>query len=407
MVGGRDFDASHFNRAVQAHRQAGSSFKPFVYAAALEAGFTPATVLDHLDDPIATAQGAWTPEDEHSSSPTMSLRTALRTSSNRAAVRLLQQVGIPRTVQYAKTMGVGDVPGVPSLALGSGEVTLQQMTAAYAAFANHGLVPAATLIRRVEDLNGQVLYQSQESSTRAISDTTAYLMSTMLADVIDAGTGNRARALGFTLPAAGKTGTTNDFNDAWFIGFTPRLVTGVWVGFDRPRTILPNGFAADVAVPAWAKFMKAATRNDRPEWLVAPAGVTSARVCRVSGQLATEGCQEVEVVGHTGQLERRSMIYTEYFAKGTEPSAYCSQHPTRGIMTRFAGLFGGDDRPAPPRMADTDVTPATATTAGTLPQIETPPPPPQKKRGFWSRLFGRDSEPDQRDEPAPQKRKGG
>jgi penicillin-binding protein 1A len=150
----------------------------------------------------------------------MSLRTGLRTSSNRAAVRLLQEVGIPKTVEYAKTMGVGDVPSVPSLALGSGEVTLQQMTAAYAAFANHGLVPAATLIRRVEDLEGHGLYQWQETPVRAISDTTAYLMSTMLADVINAGTGNRARALGFTLPAAGKTGTTNDFNDAWFIGFT-------------------------------------------------------------------------------------------------------------------------------------------------------------------------------------------
>src|SRR5882672_5031041 len=205
----------------------------------------------------------------------MSLRVALRVSSNRAAVRLLQQVGISRTVQYAKTMGVGDVPSVPSLALGSGEVTLQQMTAAYAAFANHGLVPQATLIRRVEDLDGRVLYQSQQNPVRAISDATAFLMSTMLADVINAGTGNRARALGFTLPAAGKTGTTNDFNDAWFIGYTPRMVTGVWVGFDRPRTILPNGFAAEIAVPVWAKFMTMATRDDKPEWLQVPAGVVA------------------------------------------------------------------------------------------------------------------------------------
>ena len=412
MVGGRDFDASHFNRAVQAHRQAGSSFKPFVYAAALEAGFTPATVIDHLDDPIATAQGAWTPEDEHSSAPAMTLRTGLRTSSNRAAVRLLQEVGIPRTVQYAKTMGVGDVPSVPSLALGSGEVTLQQMTAAYAAFANHGLVPGATLIRRVEDLDGRVLYQSQESSVRAISDTTAYLMSSMLADVIDAGTGSRARALGFTLPAAGKTGTTNDFNDAWFIGFTPKLVTGVWVGFDQPQTILPNGFAAEVAVPVWAKFMKAATRHDKPEWLVAPAGVTTANVCRLSGLLATEGCQDVEVIDHTGQIERRSMVYAEYFARGTEPSAYCDQHPTRGIMTKLAGLFGADAPPAPPLVEDTSTAPGATATAGTLPQIEAPPQPPaKKKRGFWSRIFGagKDDPPDDDQAPPlpPEKKSGG
>ena len=410
MVGGRDFDASHFNRAVQAHRQAGSSFKPFVYAAALEAGFTPATVLDHLDDPIATPQGAWTPEDEHSAAPTMSLRTGLRTSSNRAAVRLLQQVGIPRAVQYAKTMGVGDVPSVPSLALGSGEVTLQQMTAAYAAFANHGLVPEPRLIRRVEDLDGHVLYQSEETSVRAISDTTAFLMSTMLADVINAGTGNRARALGFTLPAAGKTGTTNDFNDAWFIGFTPKLVTGVWVGFDQPKTILPNGFAADVAVPAWAQFMKAATLHDKPEWLVPPSGITSARVCRLSGLLATDGCDNVEVVGTSGHLEHRSMIYTEYFAKGTEPTGLCDLHPTRGIMTKLAGLFGGsDDRPAPPHIQDTGApAQAAAATSGIVPPPETPTEaPPKKKRGFWSRLFGRDRESERSDAPAPAKKKGG
>ena len=190
------FDASHFNRAVQAHRQPGSAFKPFVYATALEAGFTPATMIEHLNDPIATLQGAWTPEDEHSSAESMSLRAGLRMSSNRAAVRLLQEVGIGRTVQYAKTMGVGDVPSVPSLALGSGEVTLQSMTAAYAAFANHGLVPAPMLIRRVEDNEGRLLYAAQESSTRAITDITAFLMSTMLADVINAGTAQPGAAAG-------------------------------------------------------------------------------------------------------------------------------------------------------------------------------------------------------------------
>jgi 1A family penicillin-binding protein len=416
MVGGRDFEASRFNRAVQARRQAGSSFKPFVYAAAIEGGMSPATVLDRLDEPIATAQGAWTPEDEHSSATTMTLRTGLRTSSNRAAVRLLQEVGIPRAVQYAKTLGVGDVPAVPSMVLGSGEVTLQQMTAAYAAFDNHGLVPTAVLIRRVEDLDGNVLYQSKDTAVRAISDTTAYLMSTMLADVINAGTGNRARSLGFTLPAAGKTGTTNDFNDAWFIGFTPKLVAGVWFGFDQPHTILPNGFAADVAVPAWAKFMKAATRDDKPEWLQAPPGITSARVCRLSGLLATEGCNDVEVINNAGTIEHRSMVYTDYFARGTEPQAYCDQHPTRGIMTRLAGIFGGnDERPAPPHVDDIDsAPPAARATSGTRTTdtagLPPPAPPPEKKRGFWSRLFGRDKGNQQQqhpDEPQPPKKKGG
>src|SRR5262249_43955258 len=226
------------------------------------------------------------PEDEHSTASSMTLRTGLRTSSNRAAVRLLQEVGIPRTVEYARTMGVGELPNVPSLALGSGEVTVLSMTAAYAAFANHGLVPKPTLIERVEDASGELLYQSRDVPARAISDTTAFLMASMLADVVNAGTGARARRMGFTLPAAGKTGTTNDFNDAWFVGFTPKLATGVWVGFDHPHTILPNGFAADIAVPLWTTFMKAATRDDRPEWVTPPPGVVTATVCRISGKLA-------------------------------------------------------------------------------------------------------------------------
>ncbi len=334
MVGGRDFDESHFNRAVQAKRQPGSAFKPFVYAAALEAGYTPATVIQNLNAPIATLQGAWTPEDEHSSADSMNLRTALRTSSNRAAVRLLQQVGIPKTVQYAKTMGVGNLPSVPSLALGSGEVTLQSMTAAYAGFDNHGDVPHPLLIRRVEDLSGHLLFESEPETTHAISPQTAFLMTTMMADVINAGTGARARALGFTLPAAGKTGTTNDFNDAWFIGFTPSLVAGVWVGFDQPHTILPNGFAADVAVPVWANFMKQATKADKPVGFSPPPGIVTATVCRLSGKLAAEGCNHAVALDDHGEMSDRSMVYTEYFARGTEPSALCDLHPMGGLSRR-------------------------------------------------------------------------
>jgi len=417
MVGGRDFEASRFNRAVQARRQPGSAFKPFVYATALESGYSPASVVDHLDDPVATVQGAYVPEDEHSAASSMTLRTALRTSSNRAAVRLLQQVGIGRTVQFARSLGIGDVPAVPSLALGSGEVTLQSMTAAYSAFINHGEVPQPTVIRRVEDQDGRVLYQSQVTTSHAVSDVTAFLMSTMMADVVNAGTGSRARQLGFKLPAAGKTGTTNDFKDAWFVGFTPKLAAGVWVGFDEPRTILPNGFAADVAVPAWAKFMKVATRNDAPDWLAPPPGVTTATVCRVSGQLASAGCQDVEVVARDGTLERRSMVYTEYFARGTEPTTFCDLHTAPSILTRIAGFFGTVDRGSQPlpHLDDPTVAPAPAATAGTLGDGDGLPPqapPEKKKRGFWSRVFGvgrNDGRHDQSktEEPPPPKKKGG
>jgi len=417
MVGGRDFSESHFNRAVQARRQPGSAFKPFVYATALEAGYTTVSVIDHLNDPISTVQGAWTPEDEHSSAGAMTMRTALRTSSNRAAVRMLQQVGIARTVQYAKQLGVGDVPHVPSLALGSGEVTLDSMTAAYAAFANHGLVPKPLMIRRVEDQDGRLLFENHETTTRAISDVTAFLMSSMMADVINAGTGARARRMGFTLPAAGKTGTTNDFNDAWFVGYTPHLAAGVWVGFDQPHTIVPNGFAADIAVPAWAAFMKTATTNDKPEWLLPPAGVTTATVCRISGKLAAEGCQDVEVVTKDERIEHRSMVYTEYFARGSEPTSYCDLHPAHGILTKIVTVLGGEaPKPAHVDEAGMPTPTATSGTAASTSAVVTdapeiaPSPPAKKKRGFWSRVFGvgrQDDDEKSKAETKAQKKKPG
>ena len=192
-------------------------------------------------------------------------------------------------------------------------------------------------------------------------------MSTMLADVINAGTADRARQLGFTLPAAGKTGTTNDFNDAWFVGFTPKLVTGVWVGFDQPRTILPNGFAGDVAVPLWAKFMKAATGNDKPEWFRAPAGVTTASVCRLSGKLATEGCEHVEVVDKHGELIRKSMVYTEYFDRGTRADVVLRSAPDARHSGQARRASSATEKPAPPRIAGhrrSAPTPAPATRVG-------------------------------------------
>ena len=241
----------------------------------------------------------------------------------------------------------------------------------------------------------------------------------MLADVVNAGTGYRARRLGFTLPAAGKTGTTNDFNDAWFVGFTPKLAAGVWVGFDQPRTILPNGFAGDIAVPMWAQFMKVATRGDSPDWYTPPPGVTTATVCRLSGKLATEGCQDVEVIDEQGNVEHRSMVYTEYFARGSQPVTYCDLHPTRGILGKLAGLFGGSDRPAPPRMEDIGLRPAAAATNGSVPPPTVVPAPPmdvepaveepKRKRGFWARLFGIGKDKDAKIEPdttTPRKKPG-
>ena len=377
MVGGRAFSDSRFNRAMQARRQPGSAFKPFVYGAALEAGYSPATVIDHLDAPVDTPQGSWTPEDEHSTAPAMTMRTALRTSSNRAAVRMLQSVGISQTVDYAKRLGIGALPSVPSLALGSGEVTLMSMTSAYSVFASGGVRRPPILIRRVEDEQGRTLFEAKPSAQQVVSPATAFLMSSMLADVVSRGTAYRARQEGFTLPAAGKTGTTNDFVDAWFVGFTPKLVTGVWLGFDQPHTILANGFAGDLAVPLWARFMKSATAKDKPEWFTPPPGIVTASVCGESGLLAADGCDNA---------------FTEYFARGTEPTG--TYVPARPPEPEAPGVVTIElAREAPGQEA-------TPQSARTVEAAEVPPAAPEadnsddpgaqkKKHGFWGRLFGR------------------
>jgi penicillin-binding protein 1A len=405
LVGGRDFNESRFNRVSQAKRQSGSAFKPFVYAAALEAGYSPATLITGLNSPVATVQGAWLPEDDHSTADEMTMRSALRTSSNRAAVQMLTTVGIPKAVDYAEKLSVGKPPSVPSLALGASDVTLMALTAAYGAFADGGIVRTPVLIRRVEDSDGKVLFSEESKSHRAVSEATAFLMASMLSDVINAGTAYRARQSGFNLPAAGKTGTTNDYNDAWFVGFTPHLVTGVWVGFDRPRTIASGGYAGELAVPIWGAFMKRATRGDKPDWFERPANVIGLNVCRLSGKLPSGGCDHVQVVNRDGALETRSMIYTEYFVRGTQPDTECPIHRI-GFGERLAGIFGKDvgtpvsvdDAGLPPPTASTSGAPATvspnAPATATAEKVEEP----KKKRGFWGRIFGRGDDDDKKKE---------
>jgi penicillin-binding protein 1A len=400
LVGGRDFNDSHFNRAIQARRQAGSAFKPFVYAAALEAGYSPASLIDNLNSPTATPQGNWVPEDEHSSATSMTMRAALKMSSNRAAVQMLNTIGISKAVDYAKKLNVGTPPSVPSLALGAGEVTLLSLTAAYGAFADQGMVRTPVLIRRVEDHAGKILYTNPGQSQRAVSEASAFLMSSMLADVINAGTAYKARQGGFSLPAAGKTGTTNDYVDAWFVGYTPHLVTGVWVGFDQPKTIVRNGYAADLAVPIWAAFMKTATKGDKPDWFDRPDNVIGVNVCRVSGKLPNLGCGNVMTVNDDGTFETKSTIYTDYFVRGTQPTTLCPVHTLGSsyATTIQAGMQStgpmGYPASAPPSPASAanavgtaGARPASAAQAETAEQA--PQPDKKKKRGFWGRLFGR------------------
>jgi membrane carboxypeptidase/penicillin-binding protein len=203
----------------------------------------------------------------------------------------------------------------------------------------------------------------------------------MLQDVIDAGTGAQARQLGFRLPAAGKTGTTNDYRDAWFIGYTPQLLAGVWVGHDRPRTIVQRGYAAQLAVPLWTRFMLAATRTRDPERFSAPAEVTSATICPISGRLATDACRR-----------EHAAVYTEYFERGSEPIDYCPYHILHGrsAVTLAAATVAPVSPILPAAPAEAPV-PTPVVTAAAQPTEATSAEPPsasRKRRGFWSRVFG-------------------
>ena len=343
IVGGRDFHSSSFNRATQAKRQPGSAFKPLVFAAAIEQGYTPSSLVTGMDTPIRTSQGDWLPSGEHEGE-TYTLRQALTVSSNRAAARVMQLVGVTTTQTYARRLGISSpLPAVPSLALGTGEVTLLDLTSAYSAFANGGIIAPHTLITRIEDRHGNIIWQSSlnRQPYRAVRPGTAYLISSMMADVMNRGTGSRARTEGFKLPAAGKTGTTDDYGDAWFVGYTPNLVAGVWFGYDEKKKIMNRGFAGTVAVPAWARFMRKATEGDSPSWFVMPSDVERIRVCRKSGLRASSECRTALTE------DGRPNVYEDYYLLGTGPYETCSDvHADDPQPTGVPGVAGGSlDQP--------------------------------------------------------------
>lgn len=392
LVGGRDFSDSQFDRVSQARRQSGSAFKPFVYAAALEKGLSPATLIAGLDEPIPTPEGPWLPDDGHNAATALTMRTALRTSSNRAAAHMLQAIGIQPAVDQAHKLGL-EAPAVPSLVLGAGDVTLLSLTAAYGAFADSGTLHTPRLIRRVEDADGKVLMETQDDPRRVISEQTAFQMSAMLVDVIERGTASSVRQTGFRLPAAGKTGTTNDYRDAWFVGFTPDLVAGVWVGFDKPRTIVSGGYASELAVPIWGTFMRDATAGARARWLDRPSDIVAVEICQESGLLPNSACRRVPRVNADGERSVGSMVAVEYFRRGTEPHEQCPLHDLglfRGVRT---ASFDPEDfptsavigaLPSRPQAAD-DQEAVAETQTTTPPTAETEQKP---KRGFWSRVVG-------------------
>jgi penicillin-binding protein 1A len=257
MVGGYDFFRSEFNRAVQARRQPGSAFKPFIYIAALESGLTPATRVE--DAPVSYAVGpngqAWKPENyDRKFRGFTTLQQAIEESVNVVTVKIQEKVGLARTIQVARRFGITSPLDLNlSLALGTSDMTLIELTSAYGALANQGQWLPPTTIRYVTDAQGRLLEEHTPEPREAVSPETAFVITHMLRGVVERGTGQAAKALGRAVAA--KTGTTNDYSNAWFIGFTPRLATGVWVGYDRPRSLGKDETGSRVAVPIWVGFM--------------------------------------------------------------------------------------------------------------------------------------------------------
>ncbi len=330
LVGGRDFATSQFDRAFQARRQPGSTFKPLVYAAALEAGLPPTTRLETSPLAVETVGSpVWRPGDHVADTiQSLSLRSALALSSNNAAVRLGQWVGEQRVAAVGRRLGLSTpIPPYPSIHLGSAEVIPAELVAAFAAFGNGGYRVEPTLIQRVEDIHGNLLWRAPSPRHQVLDAGVAFLTVSLMEEVVNTGTGAAVRANGFWQPAAGKTGTTNEGKDVWFVGLTPDLAAGVWLGFDRPRPIMPGASGGRLAAPVWASVMRQAyaTREAPAPWSP-PANVVSVQVDSRTGYLATDQCPYEDV-------------RLEYFLVGTEPHSYCPTHRGRGPERFFESLW--------------------------------------------------------------------
>ncbi|HIJ56447.1 MAG TPA: PBP1A family penicillin-binding protein [Deltaproteobacteria bacterium] len=307
MVGGRDFKESQFNRAVQSRRQPGSAFKPIIYAAALDKGYTPATIV--YDTPVVLDRGddqlEWKPENyEKEFHGPVFFRTALAKSLNLATIGILKDIGIDYTIRYAEQLGItSNLNPYLSLALGSSGVSLLELTTAYSVFANYGYRIKPTFIRKITGRHGNEIMSDAKERIKVIEETTAYLMTSLLQSVVESGTGWRVKALG--RPAAGKTGTTDHLHDAWFIGYTPQYITGVWVGFDDEKPLGFNETGSRAASPIWLGFMKEILKDKPVGTFRIPNGVVFTKIDPDTGLLPAQ--------------EEKSVVF-EVFKEGTSPT---------------------------------------------------------------------------------------
>jgi membrane carboxypeptidase/penicillin-binding protein len=335
MVGGSDFAVTPYNRAVRSRRQPGSAFKPFLYAAALERGLSPVSTISGIRQVAVQApEGVWIPRDERvAEQDVLTLREALIESNNAAAVLLQRRVGSAPVLRLANDLGVHDQPDVPSLALGSGLVSPLDLTAAYAVFPTLGYRVRPRGIVNVQNASGEIVHQVHIETEQVLSPQVAFQMVTMLQDVVNRGTGAAARRYGVRGAIGGKTGTTNDYHDAWFVGFSSSVVVGVWVGFDQPERIRDGGSGARVALPIWSDFMRRTARALPAAPFAPPADLRTAELCRISYKRAVEGCP----------------TYVEYFKEGDDvPSQLCpihqgnlKQQTQRAIQSIFGAIGRG------------------------------------------------------------------
>ncbi len=309
IVGGKDFTESQFDRAIQSRRQPGSAFKPIIYSAALDWGMNPAEMI--IDAPYISGENpdeeAWKPKNykEKFFGPTL-LRTGLIKSRNVMTVKILRKIGVKYAIQYARNMGIeSNLSPDLSMALGSSGLSLMEITRSYAIFANDGMLVKPIFVKRIIDRSGQVIEENQPESVDVISKETAYVMTDLLKAVIQEGTGWRIRAL--KRPAAGKTGTTNNLRDAWFIGYTPDLVTGVWVGYDDQKVMGKGETGSRAASPIWLYFMSKVLEGRPKVDFQAPDGVVFAKIDAKTGLLASP---------HSA----KTVFQT--FKEGTEPKKY-------------------------------------------------------------------------------------
>ncbi len=339
LVGGRDFQHSEYDRALTSQRPPGTAFKPIVYAAAFERGLYPGTVL--RDEVFENQKvmiggttgilGEWGPERaDNKYEGAISARTALVKSKNGATVRLGMMTGLERLIPLAKEAGIeSPLRPFPATYLGSSEVTLMELTDAYTLFPNLGVRPEKPfIIDRIESKDGMVVYQGHTPMKRVLKPTTAYEVHSCLSEVLDRGTAEKTfTELGLKrFPLGGKTGTAYNFTDTWFVGYSSAVTCGVWVGFDKPRTIYRGAFSNEVALPIWVDVMKATFASYKAQDIPEPKGLIKCEVCSASGLLATDKCVETAQNGATGETLERRTTYYEMCTEEQAPKVGCDVH---------------------------------------------------------------------------------